>query len=332
MIISRSPMRLSFLGGTTDYPEYFNDSKIPGRVLGTTIDKYVYVTALNQPSFEKIKYRFSWRFTESATDIQEISHPVLRKLLEKHKWDSPLNISTMASLPGRSGMGSSSAFTVSLVSIINSLSSSEKLSPDELAREAIEIERVDLQEAGGWQDQYHAAVGGFRLYEFRENAVTYSPQINPHGLQEYLSSSLILIATGGGRDSNIHASRTSSNIQMLSMKKYLNQLSALTKFTYDEILSSSSVESAIDSLAQGMDDGWRLKKEISQHQNDEVDQLLDYGVAKGARAGKLCGAGGSGFAAFIVEPDRVASFIKNFPSESVIRASVSPLGEEISVI
>ncbi len=330
MIISRSPMRLSFLGGTTDYPEYFYDSLIPGRVLGTTIDEYVYVTALNQPSFEKIKYRFSWRFTESASDVQEISHPVLRKYLEKRNWSSPLNISTMASLPGRSGMGSSSAFTVSLISVINALAGTERLSPDELAKEAIEIERVDLQEAGGWQDQYHAAVGGFRLYEFRQGAVTYSEQINPYGVQEYLSNSLVLIATGGGRDSNIHASRTSVNIQSMPVKRYLNQLSELTKDTYDEIRYSSSTESAIDSLAYGMNEGWRLKKEISSHINNEVDQLLHFGLAKGAKAGKLCGAGGSGFAAFIVDPDRMENFLMNFQAESVIRARISSSGEEIS--
>ena len=332
MIVSRSPMRISFLGGTTDYPEYFNNSRIPGRVLGTTIDKYVYVAALNQPSFEKVKYRFSWRFTESVGDVQEISHPVLKRLLEKRNWTSPLNISTMASLPGRSGMGSSSAFTVSLISVLNSLEGNLKLTPDELAREAIEIERFDLQEAGGWQDQYHAAIGGFRMYEFQKSGVTYTEEINPHKFQEYLSNSLVLIATGGGRDSKIHALRTSLNIQDLKMKKYLDLLSELTKNTYDAVVFSSSAASAIDSLVQGMIEGWELKKKISQHQSDEVDQLLDYGFMKGARAGKLCGAGSSGFAVFIVDPERIEDFTQNFPKECIIRASISATGQEISYL
>jgi D-glycero-alpha-D-manno-heptose-7-phosphate kinase len=325
-------MRLSFLGGTTDYPEYFHNSSIPGRVLGTTLDKYVYVTVLNQPSFEKVKYRFSWRVTESVSDVHEISHPVLRKLLEKKNWASPLNISTMASLPGRSGMGSSSAFTVSLISVINSLEGSVKLTADELAREAIEIERFDLQEAGGWQDQYHAAIGGFRLYEFRQSGVTYTDEINPHRFQEHLSKSLVLIATGEGRDSKIHAQRTSKNIQNSQMNKYLDRLSELTKNTYDEIISSSSAASAIDALTQGMVEGWELKKKISQHQYGEVDQLLDYGFMKGARAGKLCGAGSSGFAAFIVDPERIENFIQNFPKESIIRVSISTTGQQITYI
>ena len=332
MIISRSPMRISFLGGTTDYPEYFNNSSIPGRVLGTTLDKYVYVTALRQPSFEEVKYRFSWRVTESVSTVHEISHPVVRKLLEKKNWNTPLNISTMASLPGRSGMGSSSAFTVSLISVINSLEGSVKLTSDELAREAIEIERFDLQEAGGWQDQYHAAIGGFRLYEFRQSGVTYSEELNPHEFQEHLSKSMVLIATGNQRDSKIHALRTSENIQNLQTKKYLDRLSELTKNTYDEIVSSCSTESAIDALIQGMIDGWELKKKISRHRMGEVDQLLDFGFMKGARAGKLCGAGSSGFAAFIVDPERIEDFIQNFPGESVIRASISTTGQEITCL
>lgn len=324
-------MRLSFLGGTSDYPEYFYDSDRPGAVLGTAINQYVYVSILAQPLFEKIKFRFSWRFTESVSDFEEISHPVLRKALEIHDWAVPLNIGTMASLPGRSGMGSSSAFTVALLGSLQKFRGGDTPSK-ELAHQAIQLERIELGESGGWQDQFHSAIGGFRLYQFAKDKVDYSEQIGTIEFRNLLSNSLVLVATGGGRDSTIHASRTKSNILSGSQLKSIDKLSDLTREIAADINGSRNPEEAIKILSQGLNEGWHLKKKISGHSELEIDELLEFGLSHGALGAKLCGAGGSGFAAFIVPPEVIEKFIGNFDSKSIVRVELNDRGYESWVI
>lgn len=329
MIISRSPMRLSFLGGTTDFRSYFDANMEPGRVLGTTIDQYVYITILEQPKFEKIKFRFSWRFTETVSDIHEISHPVLRTILEHEKWETPLNISTMASLPGRSGMGSSSAFTVSLLAAMNQLNGKPEMTKDELAERAVKIEREYLAEPGGLQDQYHAAVGGFRRYEFTRQGISWSEPIRDLDFRSYLSSCLVLVATGGGRDSGVHALRTLRNIETGEINDYLNELSLLTEVTYLEMINARNSEIALEALCEGMNRGWDLKRKISLHSNSQIDDLISFGISRGALAGKLCGAGGSGFAAFLVKPEYMNKFRANFNSDDLVEINLVDSGQEI---
>ena len=322
-------MRLSFLGGTTDFQGYFDSNVIPGRVLGTTINQYVYVTILEQPKFEKIKYRFSWRFTESVSAISDISHPVLRTVLEKEDWQNPLNISTMATLPGRSGMGSSSAFTVSLLAAISQLKGIEGITATELAQGAISVERFDLGEPGGYQDQYHAAVGGFRRYVFSRDGVEWSPPVRDFEFRSYLSECLVLVATGGGRDSGVHAARTTMNIDSRKLDNYLSELSNLTEQTFEGITSASNSEQAVKLLASSMNEGWKLKKSISSHSSSLVDDLIEFGISKGALAGKLCGAGGSGFAAFIVNPRKMPAFKNHFDKNEIVDIRIVDQGQEI---
>jgi D-glycero-alpha-D-manno-heptose-7-phosphate kinase len=329
MIVARAPMRLSFLGGTTDFPEYFLNSDVPGSVIGSTIDQYVYVTIMKQPSFEKIKFRFSWRFTESVSEKEEITHPVLRTVLSQNLLSAPLNISTMASLPGRSGLGSSSAFTVALLSAIDEVSESPKRTAHELALEAVRIERTILQEAGGWQDQFQAAVGGLRCYKFSKGGVDYSELIGNSEFRQLLSESLVLIAMGGGRDSHLHALRTAENIKSSIMEKYLIELSELTTATSNSIAQGLSAEGRLTALVNGMNLGWELKKMISSHSNEAVNQVISLGLRSGARAGKLCGAGGSGFAAFIVDPDTQTQFKQQFRSEDVVDVNLIDGGQEV---
>lgn len=321
-------MRLSFLGGTSDYPEYFTSSDRPGAVLGTAINQYVYVSILAQPLFEKIKFRFSWRFTESVSDFEEISHPVLRKVLEMHDWEVPLNIGTMASLPGRSGMGSSSAFTVALLGSLQKFQSGLSIPPQELAQQAIQLERIELGESGGWQDQFHSAIGGFRLYQFSKDNVDYSEQIGTTSFRTLLSKSLVLVATGGGRDSTIHASRTKTNILSGSQLKSIDKLGDLTRNITYEINRALDPVEAVKILSQGLNEGWHLKKKISGHSETQIDELLEFGLSHGALGAKLCGAGGSGFAAFIVLPEVMQKFIGNFDSKSIVRVELNDRGYE----
>lgn len=320
------------MGGTTDYPEYFQNSEIPGYVIGSTIDKYVYVSIMEQPNSEKIRFRFSWRFTESVVDVDEITHPVLRTVLQKENWSTPLNISTMAALPGRSGLGSSSAFTVALLAAVNKVALREDIPPDELAKRAIQIERIDLQEAGGWQDQFHTAIGGLRCYRFGQNGVTYSDLLGTQSFRDSLSQSIVLIAMGGGRDSHIHAGKTSKNIAERTKETYLNDLSLLALRVSDSITKAETTEEGIGIMVDGMNEGWDLKKIVSSHESELVDEVLKFGLKNGARAGKLCGAGGTGFAAFIVDQDRRDDFLKVFDKKNVVPIRLIHTGNEVTQI
>jgi D-glycero-alpha-D-manno-heptose-7-phosphate kinase len=194
---------------------------------------------------------------------------------------------------------------------------------------SIEIERNKLAEPGGMQDQFHAAVGGFRMYEFSSNSVTFSDRILNEESRRYLSESLVLIATGGGRDSSVHALRTSQNIGSNSYNDYLNRLSNLTLETYREISACGDPKEALYALAEGMNIGWMLKKEISTHLNSEVDELIQFGLENGALAGKLCGAGGSGFAAFLIEPDKKNLFLTNFDESQIVDVAMIETGQEL---
>ena len=181
MLIAKSPLRISFLGGGSDFPSYFQNSSIGGSVLGTSIARYVYVMIENQPLFEEVKFRVTYRKTDAAQDLESIKHPSVRESLKLRSWTSPLNIATMADLPGRSGLGSSSAFTVALNIALDKMQNrdlalSSKYLYD-LAHRAIMIERIKLNEHGGYQDQFHSVFGGLRRYDFFKSKVEILPKI-----------------------------------------------------------------------------------------------------------------------------------------------------------
>jgi len=328
VIISRAPLRVSFLGGITDYPEYFNQENRFGCVIGATINKWVNVIVLPQPEFESVKFRFTYRITEAVDNHQDIVHPVVRSVLGMKRWKTPLNIATMAQLPGRSGLGSSSSFTVAMLAALRQIESPTQISDsdrDIFAREAVRIEREIIGEVGGFQDQYHAAIGGFRLYKFEKDRVLHS-LIGTEHLREYFSKSLVLIATGGGRDSKFYAGITQNRIRESTRIKLLDSLAALTLHVSMELETAEANPVSLKLLGDAMNEAWKIKIDLSGHESTVIDELIDYGLSKGAMGAKLCGAGGSGFAAFLVDPRKKSDFIRNFPIESVIDVEMTPTG------
>jgi D-glycero-alpha-D-manno-heptose-7-phosphate kinase len=320
-------MRLSFLGGGTDFPSYFKNSGEVGRVFGCSIDKYVYVLGTNQPTFEKNRFKFTYRLTEEVNLIENFSHPVVREALRLLEWNTPINLATMASLPGRSGMGSSSAFTVALVALLKKCTNSE-ISNEEIAETAVKIERDLLNESGGLQDQYHAAIGGTRLYEFTKNKVSYTASISDYEFVKHLSESLFLLPIGGERSSTEFAKKTEHNISKDDTMPLLKQLSSLTSEVYERIESERDPEDALRILAEGMKEGWEIKKRISGSTSDNLDEALDFGLRNGAIAGKLCGAGGSGFAAFIVPADSRSKFQESYREDMLTKINIVNRGVE----
>jgi D-glycero-alpha-D-manno-heptose-7-phosphate kinase len=329
LTVARAPLRISFIGGGTDYPAFFQGSKQPGYVIGGSIDQYVYVSALNQPPFEKVRYRITYRKTDSVRYLADISHPVVRAILTERKWGKPLNLATMASLPGRSGLGSSSAFTVALIRLMDHLQDITN-TPFEIAIEAINVEREILKEAGGYQDQLHSAIGGMRLYKFTSTGISYSEPISQEKYLAEISKSLVLVAVGGSRSSSQFATQTTEMLSQPQTFEYCNALSRLTLTTYEKIISATNPNEIIELIAHAMNQGWKLKKLISGHKSDAVDKIITRGIYHGAISGKLCGAGGSGFALFIVPQDLLSNFKANFNEDDMIFPSLTTSGVQIA--
>jgi len=193
LITSRTPLRVSFFGGGTDYPEYF--SRFPGAVVGMAINKYIYISALRLATFIDYKYRLSYSRLENTTRIDDIQHPVIREVLKHYKVDEALDMSVIADLPASSGLGSSSAFTVGLINLVKALKA-EQMTRLDLGLAAIHAERELLNDSVGVQDQLHAAFGGLNRFDFVDGRIRISPVQMHSDSQNMLLSSLVLIYTG----------------------------------------------------------------------------------------------------------------------------------------
>jgi D-glycero-alpha-D-manno-heptose-7-phosphate kinase len=296
MIVSKTPLRVSFIGGGSDFENFFNKSV--GCVLGTTINQYVYVSLMPLPVFAEEKFRFTYRVTESVDSVEEFKHPVVKTILSESKNLVPLNISTMANLPGRSGLGSSSSFTVGFLNALSTLEN-KVVKPEKLAEMAVQIERFKLKEDGGFQDQYHAAFGGLRSYKFEKSGLVDPTRIvKDNEFIRLLSSCLILVPASGPRDSSTFAKKTEKSILEPINFSALERMANLALDTSDYLLNSKiSPEDKLGRLTETVNEGWKLKNELSgNHTNKvEIERMIEEFIKLGARSARLCGAGGSGF-------------------------------------
>jgi D-glycero-alpha-D-manno-heptose-7-phosphate kinase len=297
MVITRSPLRLSFFGGGTDYPEHYRQHG--GAVLGAALDKFTFVTA--SPFFSALfdySVRLSYRKVELVRRLEEIEHNVYRECLRLCGVDRDIELHAMADLPAFSGLGSSSSFTVSLLLALHAFRG-EFIAPLDLARQAIQIEREILKEPVGSQDQVFAAVGGFNLIEFCQNEeiVVHRLPLRPGRIEE-LESHLLLVFTGVTRravDVTVpQIKRVSENRgTLLAMRKMVDRGAA--------ILTGSGPLSDFGDL---LHDGWVAKRSLHGDVSSEaIDGLYERGRAHGAMGGKLLGAGGGGFMLFCAPPD-----------------------------
>jgi D-glycero-alpha-D-manno-heptose-7-phosphate kinase len=299
MIISRTPFRISFFGGGTDYPQwYLNEG---GAVLSTTIDKYIYISCRYLPPFFPQRHRIVWSRIESPWTIDEIVHPAIREGLKYLGFDDAtgfgLDLHYQGDLPAQSGMGSSSTFSVGLINALTALKR-EHLGRHELAQKAIKLEREILQETGGVQDQVAAAFGGLNHIEFtRSGEILVQPVLLKNERLAELERSLVLIYSGLSRSSSAVASDIVVNIeakrQSLSrMHKMVNQAI--------EILSGTGPLADFGAL---MHDAWNLKRDLSSRiSNDSINAIYEKAREAGSIGGKLLGAGESGFMLFFVPP------------------------------
>jgi len=297
MIITRTPFRVSFFGGGTDYPAWYQHHG--GAVLATTINKYCYISCRYLPPFFDHKFRVVYSKIEDRKNIDEILHPPVREALRYLNFDKGVEIHHDGDLPARSGLGSSSSFTVGLLNALYSLKG-VMVDKAELARRAIHIEQDRLKEAVGSQDQTLAAYGGLNRIEFLRNGeIDVQPlTLHPDRIKE-LNSHLMLYFTG--------ISRTASEV----VQEYLQEMMAKERQLER---AREMVDEALAILRDGKDlarfgrllhESWQLKRSLSQKiSTSYVDQIYEAGLAAGAIGGKLIGAGGGGFVLLFVPPER----------------------------
>ena len=297
MVISRTPYRISFFGGGTDYPVWYRENG--GAVLGTAIDKYCFITCRYLPPFFEHRWRLVYSKIENCQRLSDIQHPVVRAVLGMLRVERGLEIHHDGDLPARSGMGSSSAFTVGLLHALYGLLG-RLTSQRQMATEAIHVEQDLIGETVGAQDQIFASFGGFNCIEFkRDGGFRVEPLTLAKNRLDALNGSLMLFYTG--------LRRTASEVAA----SYVTDIGARTKQLtrmrqmVDEGMSILGGNDSLDAFGNLLDEAWQLKRSLSGAvSNTQVDEIYAEARRAGARGGKLLGAGGGGFLLLYVPPDR----------------------------
>ena len=299
MIITKTPFRMSFFGGGTDMQDFFRD--FGGAVLSTTFDKYCYVNVRHLPRFFDYSTELSYSKTERVTDIRDIQHPAIRnamQMLNMHE----IRLTYEADLPARSGLGTSSSFAVGMLNAFYALKG-KYADKRKLADDAIYLERVLCNEAGGWQDQIAASFGGFNRINFNESGYEVLPVIISPERKEELNNNLMMFFTGFTRFSSEvqianAATKTDKTVQLREMLSLVDEA--------EHVLTDKSVQ--LSEFGRLLDHTWKLKRQTgSAVSTNSIDELYNMGMKAGATGGKLLGAGGGGFLVFYVEPEYQAS-------------------------
>ena len=325
MIISKTPFRISFFGGGTDYPEWYHENG--GSVLATTIDKYCYISCRHLPPFFEHKHRIVYSKIESVKTTEEIQHPVVRAVLSNLSITDGLEIHHDADLPARSGLGSSSSFTVGLINVLNALKGLQ-ISKQDLAKQATYIEQEVLKETVGSQDQVLAAFGGFNRIDFHpDDSFNISPVIINKDLVEQLQSHMLLFFTG--------LSRFSSDIARDKVSNFTNRFQELTRIKemVDEGMSIlQSPSTPIMDLGKLMHESWKLKRSLSvKVSTPKIDEIYEAGIKAGATGGKILGAGGGGFILFFAEPKNHKKILERLKSLVHVAFHFDDVGSKIVV-
>jgi len=326
LIVSRTPLRVSFFGGGTDYPEYFERAR--GAVVGMAIDKYLYIAALRLSSILDYRYRVSYSRVETLAEADEIQHPVVRSVIRHFNVTEPLDLSVMADLPARSGLGSSSSFTVGLVNLVCALQK-RQITKLDLARTTAFVERELLAENVGVQDQYHASFGGLNRFDFEANRTRITPVQMTAPCLAALTGSLFLVYTGINRFASEILVEQIERTRSGATDRDLSHLLALTDQAVETLESEDPVRMLAD-FGTMLHEGWETKKRLSSMvSNPEIDRLYDSARAAGAQGGKLCGAGSGGFLLMLVPPERQSRFLQQMSEKVVIPVGLDTIGSTI---
>lgn len=297
MIITKTPFRMSFFGGGTDMESFFRE--YGGAVLSTTFDKYCYVTVRHLPRFFDFTTHLTYSKMEFVKTVDEIQHPAIRNAMKMLDMQE-IRLLYEADLPARSGLGTSSSFAVGMLNAFYALKG-KYADKKKLADEAIYLERVLCEEAGGWQDQIAAAFGGMNRIEFNKDG-TYDvrPIIIHPDRKEQLNDNLLMFFTG--------FTRFSSDMQKANAVGYAEkqaQLKQMYALVDDAEKVLEDKYSDLDDFGRLLDTTWKLKRQTGcAITTNSIDALYEKGILAGALGGKLLGAGGGGFLVFYVQPEK----------------------------
>ena len=297
MIITQTPFSMSFFGGGTDIESFFRTKS--GAVISTTFDKYCYVNVRHLPRFFEYSTELTYSKSERVSSIDEIEHPAIRnamKMLDMHE----IRLTYEADLPARSGLGTSSSFAVGMLNAFYALKG-KYASKKKLADDAIYLERVLCNEAGGWQDQIAASFGGFNRINFDDEGYEVLPIIISSERKALLNNNLMMFFTGFTRfSSDVQKANASSGNKYDKIAR-LNEMLQLVDQA-ESILTDK--HSDLNEFGRMLDHTWKLKRGMgSMISTSSIDDLYKKGIDAGALGGKLLGAGGGGFLVFYVEPE-----------------------------
>jgi len=296
MIITKTPFRMSFFGGGTDMPAFFNEHG--GAVISTTFDKYCYVNVRHMPPFHPYITELVHNRFERVNDIEDIEHPLIRECMRLHDIHE-IRLTYEGDLPARTGLGTSSTFAVGMLNAFCALKG-KMMSKRQIAQEAIHVERDILQEHGGWQDQVAAAYGGLNRIDFHDHDFSVRPIIISPERKKELDENLLLFYTG--------VQRFSSEIQADTFAKPVDKTKQLLEMLAlvdeaEKVLVDKN--SSLNEFGRLLDTTWKLKRGTgSKVSNGSIDDLYDKAINAGALGGKLLGAGGGGFLLFYCEKDK----------------------------
>ena len=329
MIISKTPYRISFFGGGSDYPEWY--LKNGGEVISSTISKYIYISCRDLPPFFKHRYRIVYSKIENVKDLKNISHQAVREALrlfsKRIRFNSGFEIHYDGDLPAKSGMGSSSAFVVGLLNLLNNFFLKKNLSKKDLTLESLFLEQQILKEIVGSQDQTIASYGGFNSIKFLQGGnIKVAPIIKNSNILEDFGSRFFLVFTG--------VKRTASHIA----KTYVKKLDNIKKSSILEILQHVEIAKKLlknnnfDDFGLLLNETWKIKKALSSSITSyDVNFIYDKGIKNGAIGGKLLGAGGGGFFLFYVPKANQKIFIKNMKNFILLPVKFEKNGSQIII-
>lgn len=311
---------MSFFGGGTDMPEFFNS--YGGSVISTSFDKYCYTTLRHLPPFFDYRTEIAYSRIERVTESADLEHPLVRSAMQ-YLDIRDIRLTYEADLPARSGLGTSSSFAVGMLNAFHRLKG-KNVSPKQLADEAIYVERVLCDEAGGWQDQIAAAYGGFNRINFRDNAYEVIPLDIPGERKKRLNDNMMLFFTG--------FTRNSSEVQkeskpMSEKEKELKEMLTLVDDA-EKILTDDGRD--LDDFGRLLDTTWKLKRQTGDKvSTSHIDDCYEKAMKAGALGGKLLGAGGGGFFVFYVPEDRQQAVAETLKDLLQIPFEFSDTGSEI---
>lgn len=298
MIIARAPFRVSFCGGGSDLPSFYK--QYGGCVLSTTIRKYMYLTIHNY--FYKDQIRLKYSQTETVSDYESIQHKYFKQCLKDFEIMG-VEINSTADIPSGTGLGSSSSFTVALLHLLHTYKG-EYVSKYKLAKDACEIEIEKLGEPIGKQDQFAAAFGGLKFYEFQQNGfVIVKPiEMRPESYK-ILENNILMFYLGGVHSASEILKEQSQNVKTVDKAKVQQQMCDLTRTLKEELQKNN-----VDAMGELLHENWMLKKSLASGiSNPLIDETYEKAMYAGALGGKLLGAGGAGFMIFYVKPEKQES-------------------------